>query len=58
VEGREKDGRRVEEKWRASLKEEGGKGEKGDGGSPGYYAPPGSRAARIVTGCDTNECHY
>ena len=40
MEGREKDGRRVEEKWRASLKEEGGKGEKEDGGSPGYYAPP------------------
>jgi len=20
--------------------------------------PPGSSAARIVTGCDTNECHY
>ena len=20
--------------------------------------PPGSRAARIVTVCDTNECHY
>ena len=23
--------------------------EKGEGGSPGYYGPPGSRGARIVT---------
>jgi len=33
-------------------------GEKGKGGSPGYYGSPESRAARIATGCDTNECHY
>ena len=26
--------------------------------SPVIAVPPGSRAARIVTGCDTNECHY
>jgi len=58
VEGREKDGRRVEEKWRASLKEEGGKGEREMEGPPVITPPPGSRAARIVAVCDTNECHY
>ena len=31
---------------------------KGEGGSPGYYGSPRSRAGRIVTGCDINECHY
>ena len=34
-------------------------GKKGEGGSPSYYgSSPGSRAGRIVTGCETNECHY
>ena len=27
-------------------------------GPPVIAVSPGSMAARIVTGCDTNECHY
>jgi len=41
------------------------KGREGRGGEKGRWRvprllrmPPGSMAARIVTGCDTNECHY
>jgi len=34
-------------------------GEKGRGRVPPVITvSPGSRAARIVTGCDSNECHY
>jgi len=36
----------------------GGKGNKGEEGSPGYYGPPVSRGARIVTGQGYNKQYW
>jgi len=66
VTGRKGRGRGGEGKgWKKSGREmeglliRGGRGgENGDGGSSRLLRFPGSRAGRIVTGCDTNECHY
>jgi len=35
-----------------------GRGKREREGPPVITVSPGSRAARIVTVCDTNECHY